>query len=96
MATVTMWRKDCNRDEWEAFIEAMNSGEQFECDEAMYDYWLGVLPPVDMRVTHTFEDGQTIYCADFAFAEGCEPITLFWSKGGRYYGRQTSLVNGGN
>ena len=30
---------------------------------------------------------------DFGFAEGCEPITVFWIEDGHYYGQQTSKLN---
>ncbi len=83
---------------WDAFINAMHSGEVFECDEEMFFYWLGVLPPVWMgRYVH-WPDPDNVYRvitvrATFGFAEGIEPITAFWQSEGRYFGRRTSQLN---
>lgn len=72
--------EDDNPNAWSEFIQAMHSGQPFECDEDMFYYWLEVLPPVYM--------GKRILCADgverlyhFAFAEGAEPLTVFWREG---------------
>lgn len=80
---------------WDAFIKAMHSGEQFECDEDMYFYWLEVLPPAFMGKRIAFPDGQTVL-ASFGFAEGAEPITAFWKSDGRFFGRRTTIINRGN
>ena len=62
---------------WAETIKAMDSGEVFECEEAVYWYFLEVLPPIYQRGT------------EFGFAEGSEPVTKFWIKGGRYFGKRT-------
>src|SRR5580693_2965426 len=64
--------------EWKAFIEAMRSGEQFECDETMYYYWLEVLPPVHYSRWAELPNGENIHVS-FGFAEGAEEITVFWA-----------------
>ncbi len=85
---------------WAAFIAAMHSGEQFECDQEMYVYWLEVLPPAFMGREVTWPDGQKVK-AHFGFAEGEDYITAFWCVGGswwaetgvRYFGRRTNILN---
>ena len=83
-------------DEWtggnSAFIKAMLSGQAFECDEEMWEYWLGVLPPVYPPNPVTMPDGSKVR-ADFGFAEGYELITVFWRKDGRFFGCRTNLMN---
>jgi hypothetical protein len=76
---------------WGEFIEAMHSGERFECDEEMFYYWLEVLPPVWMGRTIEFEGGPV--WTTFGFAEGYEPVTAFWREGGRLFGRRTTIMN---
>jgi hypothetical protein len=76
---------------WDAFIKAMDSGEQFECDEGMYDYWLGVLPPRFMGKYVSWPDGQQVL-AGFGFAEGADYITAFWKVGERFFGRRTNIM----
>ncbi len=44
--------------------------------EEVFDHFLGCLPP------HWMGDGM------FAFAEGAEPLSLFWHQSGEYYVRQ--------
>ena len=44
--------------------------------EEVYEHFLGCLPP------HWMDDGM------FAFAEGVEPLSLFWHQSGEYYVRQ--------
>ncbi len=64
---------------WAEFIARKNAGECLEIDESMFDYWLGVIPPVAMNFT--FLDQRI----SFAFAEGDEPRTLFWRDGERIF-----------
>jgi hypothetical protein len=64
-------------EDWSAMI-ARTSREGVVCaiDEATYDYFLEVLPPRYM--------GQ-----GFAFAEGAEPLRLFWmTKPDQFFCRQ--------
>lgn len=91
----------CSPEEWREFIEAMHSGEEFETDEEMWYYWLEVLPPVMMHRTLTFVPfGKTPDFArtvniDFGFAEGAEPVTVFWRSldGKRFIGQRTKTLN---
>lgn len=82
---------------WQAFIDAMCSGERFECDEEMYYYWLEVLPPVFMHREITFLPGHEghLMRVDFGFAEGAEPVTVFWRSPDRtrFFGQRTTFMN---
>lgn len=62
---------------WRTFILVMRSGNVVEIDREMYDYFLGVLPPVYMGRRVTLPDGREVW-ADFGFAEGWDCITAFW------------------
>ncbi len=73
------------------FLNAMHSGEQFECDREMFYYWLEVLPPVWMQKTIEIQ-GRKQY-TNFGFAEGMELVTAFWGKEGRYFGQRTDIMN---
>jgi hypothetical protein len=42
---------ECKAEKWKEFITTMRSGNEFEVDAEMFDYWLGVLPPVFMNQT---------------------------------------------
>lgn len=77
---------------WKEFIEAMRSGEIFECDQEMWYYWLEVLPPPYMGYHATLPDGS-VKRASFGQAEGAERVVAFWSEGGRYFGCQTEEIN---
>jgi hypothetical protein len=76
---------------WGEFITAMHSGHRFECDEAMFDYWLEVLPPAWMGRTVTL-DGVPIRTS-FGFCEGYDFVTAFWKQGGRFFGQRTAIMN---
>lgn len=77
---------------WKEMLEAMDSGKQVEVGEDVFDYFLEVLPPVFMFKKFTFKDGQTVK-ASYGFAEGCEPIRVFWSEGGKSYCRKSEVLN---
>jgi len=83
---------ECAEGEWKNFIEAMHSGRVVEITEENYWYWLEVLPPVFMRREIMLGDGSWKY-ADFGFAEGAEPITIFWRKDGRFFCQRTDQMN---
>jgi hypothetical protein len=85
-------RYDDTDEAWKEFIEAMHSGESFECDEEMFDYWLEVLPPVLWKRKVKLPNGETVNAA-FGFAEGADVITVFWFKNGRYFGCRTNIRN---
>ena len=87
---------ECTSEEWKEFINAMHSGEKFECDEEMFFYWLEVLPPIFMSREITFlpgHEGHRMYC-DFGFAEGEDYITVFWRdpEGKRFFGQRTKKI----
>lgn len=44
-----IFKYDCAEREWAAFLNARDSGEITEIDEAMFDYWIEVLPPIYMN-----------------------------------------------
>jgi hypothetical protein len=61
---------------WEATMERMTAAtEPAEIDEDTYFWFLEVLPPRFMAGSY------------FGFAEGAEPIRLFWKRSGRYFVR---------
>lgn len=61
---------------WEAAMVRMAAAsEPAEIDEETYFWFLEVLPPRFMAGSY------------FGFAEGAEPIRLFWKRNGRYYVR---------
>lgn len=90
-------RDDPNPAAWAEFLTARDSGERFECDEAMAYYWLEVLPPVLFH-QHVMLDGKP-RAVWFGFAEGAELITVYWIErtleGKRYFGQRTSILNPG-
>lgn len=85
----------CETDEWQAFLVAMKSGEEVEINEEMYDYWLGVLPPVMGPQDLPFPDPKHPMKYDFGFAEGRERITLFYSNlvRSRFFCRRSPYMN---
>jgi hypothetical protein len=88
-----------------------------EIDEEMFDYWLGVLPPTGANHEENGESmlmfgmgGQwvrkdgTLQRFVFAFAEGYETITVFWTnrrdpqaqaekQPTRYFAQRTAILN---
>lgn len=66
---------------WSAtIVRIRRTGVVHEIDEATYQYFLEVLPPV------------WIGAGGFAFAEGNEPVRLFWSEGPAFRVRQLTAV----
>ena len=64
-------------EEWPNVIARLQvEGRIAEISEEVWYYFLEVLPPKLLRGSW------------FAFAEGQEPLKLFWRKQGRRYGRQ--------
>lgn len=78
------------------FIAARERGERCEIDQAIFDYFLDVLPPVFMDRWVTLNDGSTRVRAAFGFAEGAERVTAFWRArtplGLRYFAQHTTLI----
>ena len=72
--------------DWSEFINVMHSGNTLEVDTEIFDYFLGVLPPIFMSKTIK---GQYY---SFGFAEGEETITGFWQENGRSFCRDLGLV----
>jgi len=98
MSENKVYKHECSHEEWQEFIKAMQSGKEFEMDEEMWYYWLEALPPVFMGRQIQWPDPDNDHHtltvrANFGFAEGCEPITAFWRRDGRYYGIRTSIIN---
>ena len=78
---------------WQDTLDGMDSGQTVEVDQEVFDYFLEVLPPVFMSKTFTFKDGLCVR-ASFGFAEGWEPIKVFWATPeGKMYCRQSELIN---
>lgn len=71
------------KDNWIDAIAAMHSGQEIEIDSDIFDYFLGVLPPVYMD------------CNKFGFAEGREKIVDFWAVDGKFFCRQSNKINVG-
>ena len=64
-------------EEWSDMIARITvPGRVAEVTEKTYDYFLEVLPPRLMRSSM------------FVFAEGEDPLTIFWQKEGKYYCRR--------
>jgi hypothetical protein len=66
---------------WREGMDRLNRGELVEISEATYDYFLNVLPPIDMSsgghsVRITLIDG-TPKTVGFITAEGAETIKAF-------------------
>jgi len=86
---------------WAEFIEAMHSGDPVQIDEEMWDYWLEVLPPVFMGRDVCLRKHPQIVGpwrqvrAAFGFAEGEEPVTVFWKSGRRRFCCRTDIINRG-
>jgi hypothetical protein len=98
MTAATVHRYDDHTpQEWADFIRAMESGEAFECDRSMFDYWLEVLPPVYMHRIADLPDGRRVNTS-FGFVEGAGNIVAFWvepgpgNRGARYFGCRTDEV----
>jgi hypothetical protein len=92
-------RADCHDAKWAEFIEAMGSGQRFEVDEEMFDYWMDVLPPVLMNQNILFFPGRKGIPTpvSFGFAEGADYITVFWVDGPKegpkhFYGQRTDKM----
>lgn len=66
-----------NNEEWKTRVERISiPGPIAEVTEEDFFYWLDVLPP-------KYQRGSL-----FAFAEGAEPLRIFWRRGGQHFCRQ--------
>ena len=91
------------------FLKVMEAGEVAEIDLKMFCYFLGVLPPtggnlsqngesMKMRAAYSGEwtrkDGS-VRRFSFAFAEGREPMTVFWQNAEerRFFAQRTNILN---
>lgn len=64
-------------EEWPGLIARLSPpGRVCEIDQEAYDWFLECLPP------------RTMFRGGYAFAEGAEPIRLFWTVQGTHYTRQ--------
>lgn len=73
-------------------IGTADISQKTEISEEVFYYYLEVLPPVFMQKKFTFTDGLTVR-ALFGFAEGYEPITVYWQEGDKYFCRRSTLMN---
>ncbi len=85
--------KEDQGEEWCAFLNARERGEQVEIDEAMFYYWLEVLPPVYQSKKMVVGGKERL--VSFGFAEGSERITAFWREGNRYFCQRTNEIHPG-
>lgn len=80
--------------DFEDFVAAVKRGQRCRIDVGIFDYFLGVIPPV---LTVTLCDGSTRRVI-FGFAEVAETIRVFWSEGrGRaiaYFAQNTNRIAG--
>lgn len=79
-------------DDFKEYLTRIAAGERVRINDAMYAYWLGVLPPVMGRYAAHFPDG-TQATADFGFAEGAEPITFFGHDTDGLWAQRSNIVN---
>lgn len=64
-------------EEWHGLIARMSiPGRVCEIDEEAYEWFLECLPP------------KTMFRGGYAFAEGAEPIRLFWKHQTHFFTRQ--------
>lgn len=87
---------ESDKETWKEFMDAMHSGQPFECDEEMFMYWLEVLPPRYMGEMKNI-NGKEHLCS-FGFAEGRDLITDFWREKDEsgvihYFGRRSNRIN---
>jgi len=66
-------------------------GQPVQITEEVFDYFLGVLPPVSMGKTIKL-NGKMQYTS-FEFAEGWEYTTAFWEINNKFYAQQTNRLN---
>jgi len=81
---VRVWPVETYEHDLAAFLAARDAGERVEIDREMFEYWLDVLPPVFMYRPVELPDGKIVN-ALCGFAEGDEPVTVFWREGDRYF-----------
>jgi hypothetical protein len=81
---------------WTAFLAARDAGGEVEITQAIFDYFLGVLPPCWMNEFRHLPGLGDVYCA-FGQAEGFERVTVFYVNriAGRphYFCRLTDELN---
>lgn len=78
--------------DWTETLKALESGTKVQIDGEMFDYFLEVLPPVFMGMKFKFKDGVEVI-ASFGFAEGYEPVKVFWMEGAEFFCRQSDMMN---
>ncbi len=65
--------------EMRAYLTGAQQAMPFEVTEAVWTYFLDVLPPPWMNEKRTLPGGRVQRC-DFGFAEGRECVTAFWRE----------------
>lgn len=95
--TVYDWSREEANDPalWAEFLVEMGTeGKHVEITEAMWYYWLECLPPVFMTEHVAYPAGSMDFrFYDFGFAEGAEPVVLFWREGHRFFCMRSDRMN---
>lgn len=85
----------CDTAGWTEFISLFRPGFRLQIDRPMFDYWLGVLPPIFINEVIDYmpeREGEPVK-VDFGFAEGNEKIVLFWREDEKYFCQQSNKIN---
>jgi hypothetical protein len=75
------------------YFQKLDEREVVEVDEELFDYFLNVLPPVNMGERIGILGFHPNIRSDFGFAEGAENITYFFSRDGRHFAWQSGMMN---
>jgi hypothetical protein len=80
------------KEKWAEYINRPEPENKSEVDSEIYFYFLEVLPPIWINKDYSFNDGA-VANKSFGFAEGYEPITVFWEEDGKYFSRRSKKMN---
>lgn len=92
-----IYKYDSSHEEWKEFIKEKASGRTLQIDEAMFSYWLEILPPVymgELKQIDILNNGivENVQCS-FGFVEGYDYITDFWRRNGQFYCKQSNVFH---
>ena len=76
---------------FQEFVNRSPKNQPVQIAEEVFDYFLGVLPPVTMGKTIKL-NGKMQYTS-FEFAEGWENTTAFWKVREKFYAQKTNRIN---
>jgi len=76
---------------FQEYINRSPKNQPVRITEEVFDYFLGVLPPVSMG--KTIKLNGRIQKTSFEFAEGWEKTTAFWQVGEKFYAQKTNRTN---